>query len=228
MSELQALGDCLKAGAGARAMVQRQLDEALVGADRSRAEAELLAGVVELFAAVQTLWREDFQRGVGTLVGRGLSGVFGEPLELVVELGQHGNLPSARFRLRDDTDLETEIVDARGGGLVNVVALLLQVYVLLSARPPMRRLLLMDEALNNVHDTLYPALAGLLWRLAAEGGFQFVIVSQREALAEALEGLGAAAYDVSRVDGATRAVRRAGEAVAGAIPTSGNFLSQGA
>src|SRR3972149_9723213 len=88
-------------GYGARQMLERQLAEARDRAAQERAEAELLEHVVSLLSAMQELWRERFQAGVGEVVSRGLTAAFGEPLDLLVEVGQSGDLPVARVSIRD-------------------------------------------------------------------------------------------------------------------------------
>jgi len=174
-------------GYGARQLLERQLEEALDRAAQERAEAELLEHVVSLLSAMQELWRERFQAGVGEVVSRGLTAAFGEPLDLVVEMGQSGDLPVAKFSIRDSRGLATDIIDARGGGLVNVASFLLRVLLLLSARPPLARLLVLDEAFANVSAEYLSAVVALLRRICDEGAFQVILVTHRDELADAAD-----------------------------------------
>ena len=186
-SGLSSLLSRFEQGYGARQMLERQLAEALDRTEREKAEAELLEHVVSLLSAMQELWRERFQAGVGEVVSRGLTAAFGEPLDLVVEMGQSGDLPVAKFSIRDSRGLATDIIDARGGGLVNVASFLLRVLLLLSARPPLARLLVLDEAFANVSAEYLSAVVALLRRICDDGGFQLLLVTHRPELADAAD-----------------------------------------
>lgn len=209
-SDLARLGDLLKERAGARALLQRQAGVLERDAETHRKRAEVLNQVVALLAAAQEVWRGGFEAAVGEHVSRGLSGVFGEPLELVVEMGVQADLPVAHFRIRDSTGLETEIMEADGGGLVNVTSFLLKVLVLLATRPALARLLVLDESFSNVSSDILPQVASLLRHMCDEGKCQFIVIAQtgREALVEA----GDVVYDFTKRDGVTQFRRLRGGA----------------
>lgn len=202
-TDLVQLGDALKVKLGEQRQLRRQADDAEQDAVAQKEQAARLDQVVALLAALQETWRSQFQAAVGRLVSQGLTGVFGEELEMVVEMGVSGDLPVARFAVRDSRGLETDVMEARGGGVVNVASFLLRVLLLLSARPPLARLLLLDESFNNVSDEYLPAVTALLRRICEEGSFQILLVTHRPALTDAAD----VAYQFSLVDGVTQ-VRR--------------------
>lgn len=185
MAELAALGAELRRGVARRQALAEQIEQRSLAAASERSEQELLAAVVQLLSAMQKVWAARFQEAVGSLVSEGLAGVFGEEMNLVVEMGQSGDLPTVKFSLRDSRGLETDVLDARGGGLVNVASFLLRMLLLLSARPPQARLLFLDESFANVSEEYVGPLSALLRRLCEEGGFQIVLVTHRPALAAA-------------------------------------------
>lgn len=203
MTDLARLGDDLKVALGAQRALRTQAEEAEETAARQKEAAARLEQVVALLAALQETWRNNFQDAVGRLVSQGLTGVFGEELDLVVEMGMSGDLPTARFAVRDGRGLETEVMEARGGGLVNVASFLLRVLLLLSARPPLARLLVLDESFSNVSAGHLPALTALLRRICEEGGFQVLLVTHRPELTDAAD----VAYEFRLVEGVTE-VRR--------------------
>jgi DNA repair exonuclease SbcCD ATPase subunit len=203
LTDLQQLGDALKVKLGAQRQIRTQAEEAEETAVRQKEQAARLDQVVALLAALQETWRNSFQEAVGRLVSQGLAGVFGEELDLVVEMGMSGDLPTARFAVRDGRGLETDVMDARGGGLVNVASFLLRVLLLLSARPPLARLLVLDESFSNVSAEYLPTLTALLRRICEEGNFEILLVTHRPELADAAD----VAYEFKLVDGVTE-VRR--------------------
>ena len=182
-----AAGEEIQRGLGARRALQQQAQGAAEQATGFRTEAEQLEHVVALLAALQDAWRERFEEAIGRVVSRGLTEVFGEPIELVVEIGQSADLPTARFAVRDGRGLETDVMDARGGGLVNVASFLLRVLLLLSARPALARLLILDESFVNVSAEFTGPLVALLRRIVDDGGFQVLLVTHRPELADAAD-----------------------------------------
>lgn len=208
-TSLQAEVNRLRQGYGAWSLLKQQASEVLRQAEAEKAEAETLDHVVSLLGAMQETWREQFQAGVGQVVSRGLAGVFGEKLDLIVEMGQSGDLPVARFAIRDERGLETSVLDSRGGGLVSVTSFLLRVLLLLSARPALRRLLVLDETFAQLSAEYVGNLVALIRRIASEGKFQIVLVTHRVELADAAD----VAYRFELKDGVTQVqqVKRAGD-----------------
>lgn len=210
------LGAQLQQGVGRRAQLQAHTDRLTSEEAQQRRETELLDQVVALLGAMQDTWTKQFQEAVGDIVSRGIAGVFGEELELRVEMGRSGDLPTAKFTVRDASGLETDVMDARGGGLVSVTAFLLRVLLLISARPPLARLLILDETFANVSAEYLPGLVGLLRRICEDGGFQVILVTHRPELAECAD----VAYRFRLEDGVTKVemLRDEGDAVAQAGP----------
>ena len=208
--DLACLGDRLKERAGARALLQRQAEVLECDGETHRKRADVLNQVVALLAAAQEVWRGGFEAAVSELVSPGLTGVFGEPLTLVVEMGIQGDLPVAHFFVVDSTGLKTELMEADGGGLVNVTSFLLHTIVLLAARPSLGRLLILDESFGNLSADFLPQAAVLLRRICEEGRFQLIVIAQtgREALVEA----GDVVYDFTKRDGTTQFRRLRGGA----------------
>ncbi len=194
-----ALGGRLREGAGAQALLRQQRGEAENEAAAARDQAVLLENVVALLQAIQSTWSERFQTSVGQLISEGLSGVFDEPLELLVEMGVSGDLPTVEFQVRDSRGLVTDVMNARGGGLVNVAAFLLRVLLLLAARPAQARLLVLDESFVNVAEGKLGNVTALLRRICQEGHFQIILITHRGGLEEAADVV----YEFEQQDGVT-------------------------
>lgn len=200
----------LRTLAGGRAVLEGRLDTAQDRAGASREEAERIRAIMDVLAAVQEALSRDVERAFGSVVSHGLSKVFDEPLEFIVELGFRGDVPSAAFHIRDESGLETDVIDSRGGGLVNIAAFLLNVRLMLAVRPPLARFLCLDEAFTNVHADRLGRVVALLLEICERGGFQIILVSQISQLADLLleqaPEIGIA-YELSQVDGETKATR---------------------
>jgi len=80
-------------------------------------------------------------------------------------------------------EVETELVDGHGGGVVDVVAFVLRFVVARHSRPPLARLIVADEPFRHVAAEHADGLGELLASLAGQG-WQFLIVTHQRALAE--------------------------------------------
>lgn len=200
----------LRSLAGGREALESRVDSTRDRADASRAEAVRVRAILDVLAAVQEAMSTDVERAFGSVVSHGLSKVFDEPLKFIVDLGFRGDVPTASFRIRDASGLETDVIDSRGGGLVNVAAFLLNVRLLLAVRPPLARVLCLDEAFANVHVGRLGRVVDLLIEICDRGAFQMIVVSQIPQLAELLleraPQIGIA-YEADQVNGETRMTR---------------------
>lgn len=117
----------------------------------------------------------------------GLSQIFDEPIELKIN-----QVVRARRVEMDVTvktgDLETSILDARGGGLAAVAGFLLRAAVLILT-PNARRLLLLDETFAMLSADYLPRLAEFLVELCEKTELQILVVSHQEELAEAADSI---------------------------------------
>lgn len=158
---------------------------------------ELLDGVISTLHTMEEVWRRSLEEALSHVVSRGLSLVLGVPTTLHIESSQRGGLPSLLFRL-EQGGLITDIVGARGGTVVNITNFLLRLGVMLAVQPPLRRLLILDEAFSHVSAEYVPALAALLRQLCDEiDGLQVVLVTHEPAYADVADVV----YEVSQQRG---------------------------
>lgn len=69
-----------------------------------------------------------------------------------------------------------------GGGVIDVAAFALRLSCILMHKPPLRRLMVMDEPFKFVSRDVLPRVAMMLERLAEELDFQFIMVTHLTAL----------------------------------------------
>jgi len=157
---------------------------------------KLLEEVGTVLTAMETAWRKGFEGALTSMVSRGLTLVLGEPTQLVIRSKQRGGTPSLEFQL-EQNGLEMDIMEAKGGTLVNLVDFLLRLAIVLAAQPPLRKVLVLDEAFAHVSVEYVPALAGLLRQLCDETGVQFVLTTHDPAYTDAADVV----YEVKQVRG---------------------------
>lgn len=152
-----------------------------------RVTVEELTEALQVFQTLEGAWHRQLEERISSLISRGLSLVFEEPLKLVLETKTRGELSAMDFKLVqtvDGVELVTDIVGSKGGGVVAVVSFLLRLFVLLLSKPPLRHVLLLDESFAHVSKEYVPNLARLLRQLVNETGVQIILVSHEPLFGE--------------------------------------------
>jgi DNA repair exonuclease SbcCD ATPase subunit len=179
----------------------------------ARAEVERLRESLELHAKVTGVLtstgeerQETAQRQVEGLVTRALQVIFDENLSFHLVPSVKANRAEIEFVLRSrygDTEVDTPVLEARGGGMAAVVGFVLRLVVLLLT-PGARRVLFLDESFGMVSAEYEPRLAEFLREVADKAGVQIVLITH----SRAYDDLADASYELSLgADGATRCVQ---------------------
>jgi DNA repair exonuclease SbcCD ATPase subunit len=156
---LRGVGDC-----------RRELDAA-----RTHAEASSEALSVAQSAAqhIQTLAHDR----IASLVTQCLKAVFGAgAYEFKILFDKKRGHTEARLVFVRG-GREVDPAGASGGGAVDVAAFALRLSCLMTHRPPLRKLLVLDEPFRCLSEEYKPAARLLLEKLSVELGVQFVIVT---------------------------------------------------
>ena len=140
--------------------------------------AEEAQGLAQQIAAQVQQKAHDRIAGVVT---RSLQAVFDDPYEFVIRFEQKRGRTEARMVfMRDGKEIDP--LTASGGGVVDVAAFALRLSCLMLARPPLRRLLVLDEPFRFVSANLRGRLRGLLESLSTELGVQIIMVTHQTEL----------------------------------------------
>lgn len=169
-----------------RALAQRATIRSTVAKERAerkrlrdlhRQVAEALALTRTVAAAVQ----HRVHATLAAMVGRCLQAVFDDPYEFQIVFETKRSRTEARLVFVRD-GVEIDPMTAAGGGVVDVAAFALRLGCLLLARPPVRKLLVLDEPFRFVSADHHHQLRALLTGLAAELGVQIIMVTHVPAL----------------------------------------------
>lgn len=171
--------------AGAKLERERGVVQALAskGQDalNKATEANALALACEEASKLLAQYADERQEQVLQIIQNiasvGLSQVFDEPMELKIN-----QVVRARRVEMDVTvktgDLETSILDARGGGLAAVAGFLLRASVLLLT-PEARKLMVLDEVFAHLSEDYIPRLAQFLSELCERSSLQIILVTHQ-------------------------------------------------
>jgi DNA repair exonuclease SbcCD ATPase subunit len=109
---------------------------------------------------------------------------------------------STKFKLTKG-DMELDLIDAVGGGVVNVVSFVLKVLILASVRPKRQQIMFLDEQFNNVSADYRPRVANLLKSFSEQLGIQFVLITHQQEFTDAADVV----YNLSRGEDGTVVTR---------------------
>ncbi len=121
---------------------------------------------------------------IAAVVARCLRTVFpDDPYEFqIVFDSKRGRTEAALQFMRAGMVLDDPL-NAAGGGVVAVAAVALRISALMLSRPPLRRLLVLDETIAHLHNPDAQARFGqLLERLATDLGIQFILATGADGL----------------------------------------------
>lgn len=150
-------------------------------------EAKDRAGYADKAATLLNQFSDEKQDEVVAIIeaitSEGLSEVFGESIELTITKEIKARRTEMVVKVRTG-DLETSIMDARGGGLAAVAGFLLRACVILLT-PGARRALFLDEVFAHLSEDYVPRMAEFLRELCERTGLQILLVTHQPEFAEA-------------------------------------------
>lgn len=180
---------------------QAEVNDLIVALTDEYAEAQQetdeIAMSVEMLQRLEGVYQAKFQANVARIISRGLTAVFGERMELLLKTRVSRDVTTVEFKLVQDygkhgDTLETNVIGAKGGTVVVLLNVLMRILLVMSAHPPMRRFLELDEPFGQADVDMIPAFGELLHELAGKLGFQIMLVTHEKVLVD----IGDTAYQV--------------------------------
>jgi len=194
--------------------VHSRLDAAQLSLVAAESEAEILESVTSLLQGLEAVWNKNFQASVAKVISRGLTIVFEEPMELRIIPKIRADVTTVDFKIvqGEGADaIETDILGAKGGTVIALVNVLVRALLILSARPALRRIMVLDEVFGLADPRYYAAFGELLRELVDRLGFQIILVSHDDTIIESAD-VAYEVYHVSRKKGSSfRQIWKRGE-----------------
>ena len=120
-----------------------------------------------------------FQAKLETLVTAGLQVVFQEPMKFCIDVGTERNTITVRFFVESIVNgykAKLDILSAKGGGVADVVAFLLQ-FLMVHYLPNRRRIIIGDEPWKNLSADYKARFASFVKMICKKAGMQVIIVT---------------------------------------------------
>lgn len=169
---------------GARQVLAVQRREQQAEVERLDEEVLLLGQVLAVYQQLGTQLQTTLLAAVEAVVSEGLRAVFGEALRFRLVPAVRAGVLCLDPVLVDPDGTETGLLDARGGGVVAVVGVLLRVLLVRLLADRTRQLLLLDEPFSQLSEEYVRPAAQLLARLARQFAIQIVLVTHQQTFAE--------------------------------------------
>ena len=143
---------------------------------QAREHSESVSEAQELAQNVAQAVQQKAHDQIAEVVSRCLEAVFDEPYEFRIHFERKRGRTEARLTFERD-GMEVDPMTASGGGVVDVASFALRLSCLILNKPPLRRILIMDEPFKYVSEEYRERVRELLETLAQEMGVQLLMVT---------------------------------------------------
>ena len=164
-------------------LLRRSLSENEKALADTKATIILEVEVLKLLQGVSASTWNNTKTLVESIVTRALQAIFfDKSYKFVLNQEIKRNVPSVSFAVSDE-GMELDIVDEIGGGIADVVALVLRLAFVVLYRPQVRPFLVLDEPLRHLSVSYQPHAAKFLKQVCQELGVSLLVVTHQKELA---------------------------------------------
>jgi len=135
----------------------------------------------EMAQAVAQAVQQQAHDQIAKVVSQCLTAVFDEPYTFHIIFERKRGRTEAQL-VFDRDGMTLDPMTATGGGVVDVAAFALRLSCLILHKPPLRRILILDEPFKYVSEEYRPRVRELLETLSEEMGVQFLMVTHIQEL----------------------------------------------
>lgn len=118
---------------------------------------------------------------IADVVTRCLESIFDEPYKFKIKFERKRGKTEAKL-LFERNDLEVDPLTASGGGVIDIASFALRLACLMLTRPPLRKVMVMDEPMKHISSEYRSRIKQLLETLSKEMKIQFIMITHIDAL----------------------------------------------
>lgn len=130
-----------------------------------------------ILLALEEAWRKDFERSVEGIITEGIQLVFGDDSVFKVVTSVKAGASAINFELETPDGNIQNILDSEGASVAQVVSFLLRVLLILSHKPALRKVIILDEPFVGISARVRPNFQTLLRRIVDDTGIQLIMVT---------------------------------------------------
>lgn len=162
----------------------------------------VLLSITELFKQLGGESEEQVLRKIQDFVSYGLSLVFGADYSFIANLGFEGkDLKVETYVVTKE--LQSDVVNAKGGGVAEVVSILLQLFFVFVSKGTLSQFIILDASLIHLSEKYWKNMSRLLQEISNKLNLQVLLLAHAGDYGEYADTL----YEFSQKDGQTQ-VRR--------------------
>lgn len=159
----------------------------------------VLLSVTELFKQLGGESEEQVLRKIQDFVSYGLSLVFGVNYSFVAELGTEGkDLKVETYVVTKE--LQSDVINAKGGGVAEVVSILLQLFFVFVSKGVLSQFIILDASLIHLSEKYWKNMSRLLQKISNKLNLQVLLLAHVGDYGEYADTL----YEFSQKDGQTQ------------------------
>ena len=155
----------------------------MVDEERHRSQSGLYEKARVVLQELEGTWRGKYEAALAALGSQGLSSIWGDKREVVLESSVKRGIAHLDLALVKDGK-RVRLKGGSGGSVNQVLAVILRVLTTLS-NPTQRLFFALDEPFSQVAAAQRPAVCELVQGLREQLGFQLVVAAHEEELADA-------------------------------------------
>lgn len=175
--------------------LQDQRAEAEVQIESLEADGELTVKARVLLEQYSETEQAVLKHKVESLVSRGLQTIFGEGYSFSITMRMLRNQAAMDFTIVNN-GVERDPMESHGGGLVNVIAMVLRLTIV-ALTPGLSRVVVLDEPFAQLSQGYLEGMGAFIRELVDATDIQLIIVSHEAEIAEVADK----AYRLFREDG---------------------------
>ncbi|MGE5455424.1 MAG: hypothetical protein ACM3O9_09530 [Methylocystaceae bacterium] len=192
--------------------VKNDIDDRIIKLKQEAADLEdrqeVWRQVSQLFLLAAEYARANACTAMEKIVTTGLRSVFANDLAFHIELDTaRTDRPEASFLVASsyggNAQISNEPRDARGGGVVDIIALALRVAFIEISDPPVEGPLILDEPAKHVSEEFMPGVAAFIRQINDSFGRQIILITHNHEL----EAAGDLCYQFTQQEGKTYAIK---------------------
>lgn len=147
----------------------------LLGVENRRELTGILLQVVELYKELGGENEQQVLERVQDFVSYGLSAVFGEGYKFLTKIRTEGRELRVEFGI-ETNGLQTSVIGAKGGGVAEVVSILMQLFFILVDKS-LSRFVILDAALIHLSERYWKNMSQLLSEICSKSDIQILLMA---------------------------------------------------
>lgn len=164
---------------GRRSALEDQAESLRQEVDTLTSEAELINKVLTVYHRLDESIQEYFLAALERLVTAGIQAIFQDEISFHIRPKVRGNQVTMDFVLKNPDGSETDLIGSRGGGLISIIGVVLQIVTIRLMQDKIHQVLVLDEPFSHLSAEYVEPCANFLRKLSDDLDVQIIMVTHQ-------------------------------------------------